>query len=110
MTSGLGECLMDRMSETSAAKRGANGRMTKPVNFYCAAPKAKEVSLAGDFNDWKPGAMERRVDGCWFAQVPVCHGHHRYIFLVDGQRRLDPRAAGVTHDEIMGDVSLLAVS
>jgi hypothetical protein len=28
----------------------ATGRMTKPVNFYLAAPSAQSVYLVGDFN------------------------------------------------------------
>ena len=86
--------------------------MTKPVNFYCAAPGAKFVNLVGDFNDWDPAAhpMERRVDGWWFLQVLLTHGHHQYRFLVDGKSMLDPRAAGITHNERDEEVSLVAVS
>ena len=29
-------------------------KMAKPVNFVCVAPDAKQVHLAGDFNDWDP--------------------------------------------------------
>jgi hypothetical protein len=54
--------------------------------------------------------MQRQIDGWWFLQVPLRHGHHRYVFLVDDKPTLDPRATGVTHDEQIGDASLLAVS
>lgn len=86
--------------------------MTKPVNFYCAAPGAKNVCLAGDFNDWNRNAfpMHRQVDGWWFLQVSLSHGHHHYVFLVDGKPTLDPRATGVAYDTVMGNVSLVAVS
>ena len=86
--------------------------MAKPVNFYCAAPEAKAVYLVGDFNDWDPTSlpMERRVDGWWFLQVPLPHGHHRYRFLVDGQPVLDPQATGAARNEAKEEVSLVAVS
>ena len=86
--------------------------MIKPVNFYCAALRAKSVTLAGDFNDWDPASlpMERRVDGWWFLQGPLTHGHHQYRFLVDGKPMLDPRATGVARSERDEEVSLLAVS
>ena len=86
--------------------------MTKPVNFYCAAPGAKSVSLVGDFNDWDPTSapMRQQVDGWWFLQVPLTHGHHQYRFLVDGKSMLDPRAAGIAHNERNEEVSLVAVS
>lgn len=84
----------------------------KPINFYCAAPRAKAVFLVGDFNDWNPTSlpMERRPDGCWFAQVPLQHGHHQYRFLVDGQPTLDPMATGVAHSDANEEISLIAVS
>jgi len=86
--------------------------MAKPVNFYCAAPSAKSVCIVGDFNEWDPTShpMEQRVDGWWFTQVSLTHGHHKYRFLVDGKPRLDPRAAGVTLNDLNEEVSLLAVS
>ena len=82
----------------------------KPVNFYCAAPQAKSVELAGDFNHWHPLPMQRSVDGWWLAQVQLCHGHHQYRFLVDGRPMLDPHATGVVRDEHNQPVSLIAVS
>lgn len=84
----------------------------KPINFYCDAPKAQAVHLAGDFNRWDPTThpMERRVDGWWFLQVPLTHGHHQYRFLVDGKPMLDPRATGVARNEWDEEVSLVAVS
>jgi 1,4-alpha-glucan branching enzyme len=82
----------------------------KPVNFYCAAPQAKSVELAGDFNHWHPFPMERSVDGWWLAHVELTHGHHQYRFLVDGKPMLDPHATGVVRDEQGERVSLIAVS
>jgi 1,4-alpha-glucan branching enzyme len=82
----------------------------KPTNFYCAAPNAKLVELAGDFNHWHPLPMQRSVDGWWLAQVQLRHGHHQYRFLVDGKPMLDPHATGVVRDEHGEQVSLLAVS
>jgi 1,4-alpha-glucan branching enzyme len=82
----------------------------KPVYFYCNAPRAKLVELAGDFNHWHPLPMQRSVDGCWLAQVQLCHGHHQYRFLVDGKPTLDLHATGVVRDEHGEQVSLLAVS
>jgi 1,4-alpha-glucan branching enzyme len=82
----------------------------KPVNFYCAASHARLVEFVGDFNQWHPLPMQRSLDGWWFAQIELCHGHHQYRFLVDGQPMLDPRATGVARDEQGEKVSLIAVS
>jgi 1,4-alpha-glucan branching enzyme len=87
-------------------------RMTKPVNFYCAAPSAQSVYMAGDFNLWNPTShpMRRREDGWWYIEVPLTHGHHRYLFLVDGKPVLDPKATGIARNESNERVSLMAVS
>ena len=89
-------------------------RMAKPVNFYChARPDAKSVRLVGDFNDWDLTSlpMQRQPDGWWSAQVPLTHGHHQYVFLVDGEPELDPRAAGLVNGLTpFAKASLMAVS
>jgi len=85
---------------------------TKPVNFYCNAPNAASVVLVGDFNNWDATSypMQQQVDGCWFLQVQLTHGHHLYRFLVDGKPFLDPRATGIARNERNEQVSLIAVS
>ena len=88
-------------------------RMAKPVNFYCYAKSgAKSVRLVGDFNDWDITSlpMQRQPDGWWFVQIPLTHGHHQYVFLVDGEPELDPRAAGIVRVDTFGKASVIAVS
>ncbi len=103
---------MNLASETSASGRYSARNNRKPVNFYYDAPGAKTVCLVGDFNRWNPSThpMERRLDGWWFLQVLLSHGHHQYRFLVDGQPVVDPHAVGVVHNEFNEEVSLIAVS
>lgn len=82
----------------------------KSVNFYCAAPEAQKVEITGDFNHWRPFPMQRLLDGWWFVRLELCHGHHQYRFVVDGNPRLDPNAIGSAVDERDERVSLVAVS
>jgi 1,4-alpha-glucan branching enzyme len=84
----------------------------KPINFYCNAPEAAEVFISGDFNDWNPTShrMEKQHDGTWFAQLQLNHGHHHYLFIIDGKPTLDPRAQGIGRNELNEKVSLIAVS
>jgi 1,4-alpha-glucan branching enzyme len=86
--------------------------MAKPVHFICRAPQAASVSLVGDFNGWNPAAdpMHRQVDGSWFLEVPLTHGHHRYLFLIDGKPTPDAQAMGAVRNERNELVSLVAVS
>ena len=104
---------MNIMSATTTGRSPYSARNTpKPVNFYCQAPGAQTVHLVGDFNRWHPRSlpMHRQVDGVWFLQVMMTHGHHQYQFLVDGQPTLDPRAAGKTLNERQEEVSVVGVS
>src|SRR5260370_25774704 len=97
----------------AASTPGINryGGMTtaKPVNFYFAASTAQSVHLVGDFNDWDDAShpMKRQVDGSWFLQLQLTHGHHGYRFLVDGKLMLDPHATGIGRNERNERVSLI---
>ena len=85
---------------------------TRPINFIYLAPEAKKVSVIGDFNHWRPDAnpMTRMPDGGWFARIPLHHGHHQYLYLVDGKAVLDPRAQGTSRNAKNEKVSIIAVS
>ena len=96
--------------ETTAPYSARN--MAKPINFYFVSPAAKSVNLMGDFNDWDPNSlpMQRRVDGWWFIQVPLTHGHHHYLFVVDGVPTLDPQATGTVSVDHYSKASMISVS
>lgn len=104
------------MSNVGSFSVGGNRYSAKnnvrPTNFLYFAPQAKNVSVIGDFNNWSPNAnpMKRQPDGGWTAQVPLTHGHHHYLFCVDGVTTLDPRAQGIGRNAKNERVSLIAVS
>ncbi len=58
--------------------------MWKPLNIY-----AKEVCLAGDFNEWTPIPMTREKD-MFGIIVELPPGKYQYKFIVDGEWREDP--------------------
>jgi 1,4-alpha-glucan branching enzyme len=84
----------------------------KPVPFVCHAPEAQAVYITGDFNHWNPSEhpLKQMPDGAWRTEVMLSHGHHHYLFIVDGKRVLDPRAQGVARNSQNEKVSLVAVS
>ncbi|MDX1951131.1 MAG: glycoside hydrolase family 13 [Verrucomicrobiota bacterium] len=84
--------------------------MRKPINFTCFAPAAREVFLVGSFNQWQPQVMKRQPDGGWHLQAQLSHGHHQYLFLIDGTPTIDQRAQGIVRNEKNERVSLIAVS
>ena len=87
-------------------------RVLHLVDFFCRAPQAKSVSLIGDFNRWQPDShpMTRMPDGGWVIRMELPHGHHQYLFLMDGKPTLDPNAMGQVHNERNETVSLIAIS
>ncbi len=101
---------LDALFEIPIGPRYSAKEMAKPIHFFCDAPGARSVHLTGDFSEWNPLPMERQMDGWWFLEVPLTHGHHQYQFLVDGQPTLDPRATGVGRNDRNQLVSLIAVS
>jgi 1,4-alpha-glucan branching enzyme len=67
---------------------------TVNVPFSMFAPKAKGVSLCGEFNGWSQQAnpMEPRADGHWQTTLALKPGRYQYKFLADGQWTADPQA------------------
>jgi len=82
------------------------------VDFFCDAPQAKGVALVGDFNGWDTTAtpMHRTTDGRWTVTLELHHGHHQYLFVVDGTPRLDTKAGGTARNNRNEPVSIVAVS
>ncbi|MDA1276884.1 MAG: glycoside hydrolase family 13 [Verrucomicrobia bacterium] len=101
-----------RSQSSKNSSRYSAKNFSIPVNFSYYAPDAERVSVIGDFNEWRPdeNLMELQPDGAWTLQVLMCHGHHHYQFLVDGEHKLDPRAQGIGRNERNERVSLIAVS
>lgn len=54
-------------------------------------PNAKNVSIAGDFNNWAPNSFQLSKAGDeWEITVHLSPGKHLYKFLVDGKWIIDP--------------------
>jgi chromosome partitioning protein len=63
------------------------------VVFVTLYPRAKNVQIAGDFNNWQPTstAMQRVGDsGVWQIKMKLPNGTYRYRLVVDGQWQQDP--------------------
>ena len=57
----------------------------KKVRFLLKAPKARQVVLMGDFNNWSGQTMARDDTGRWTATVMVPPGRYEYKLMVDGR-------------------------
>jgi len=70
--------------KTHATKHG-HEQSESVVHFFCYAPDAQSVFVAGTFNDWQPDAtpMVRDDEGEWETSLPLSPGRYEYKFVVD---------------------------
>ena len=66
-------------AQTQAAQR--------TVRFEVDIPKARNISVAGNFNDWKPEATRLTFIGGtkWLKDLLLPPGRYEYRFVVDGK-------------------------
>lgn len=56
-----------------------------PVRFIYHNAQAREVCLAGSFNQWSPGGhCMARTGETWALDVLLARGRHEYVFVIDG--------------------------
>lgn len=87
------------MKKLKKAKTQSDGRFLRPVItkdgvlFTYYSPKASQVHVVADFNNWKVGQLlMENVEGTgmWQRLVPLKKGKYEYKFFVDGQWLNDP--------------------
>jgi len=64
------------------------------VTFAMESSAAKDIYIAGDFNDWQINDESRLVrgeNGFWEKRVSLPHGRYRYKFVVDGEWTVDSK-------------------
>jgi len=74
------------------------GRTSNFVNFSLFAPEARQVGVAGTFNNWNPASHQLKKDpeGIWRGSFLIAPGVHQYRFLKDGCWVNDAQAQGQT--------------
>lgn len=102
--------LLTRSAPVDPAVPVASAQEAVLIQFKLNAPQATQVSLAGDFTEWRPTyEMTQAEPGVWTIVVPLDPGVHDYAFIVDGERWVaDPNAPAVD-DGFGGRNSRLAV-
>jgi len=68
----------------------------KKVQFEFSAPGAREVFVAGEFNNWDARAnpLKKDKNGLWKITLPLTPGKYEYRFLTDGKWGNDPSCSG----------------
>lgn len=69
---------------------GKNPAVNKNDFEYCAA-EAKEVAVAGTFNDWKPVPLKPNGKGKWALSLKLKPGRYEYRYFVDNTWQNDQR-------------------
>lgn len=74
-------------------------------------PQARQVFVAGSFNDWQPTAtpLQPTGDGRWAVQLSLPPGRYEYRFVADGEWVDDPNAKEVVPNPHGGANALLVV-
>jgi hypothetical protein len=101
---------------TGPAQTIATGPAQQPtvfVRLILLQPRARSVSVAGDFNGWNPARtrLERTGDGMWSATIPLKPGRYQYMFVIDGKQWIaDPLAAEEATDGFGAQNAVLDVA
>jgi 1,4-alpha-glucan branching enzyme len=76
------------------------------VLFTYYSPKASQVYVVADFNDWEVGKLPMvniEGSGMWQRIVPLGKGRYEYKFYVDGQWVSDPNNPDKSVNEFGGN-------
>jgi len=78
--------------ETLTKAQHGHQQSSDVVDFFCHAPEANSVFVAGTFNQWRPDVtpMLGSKEGEWTTSVSISPGHYGYKFVVDGQWCCEP--------------------
>ena len=81
------------------------------VTFRLSRPAARNVAVAGTFNNWNPSAatLRRGADGVWSLGLTLAPGKYEYRFVVDGEWISDPAASETAPNPFGGVNSVILV-
>jgi 1,4-alpha-glucan branching enzyme len=91
-------------------RRVASG--SQQVRLEIIRSQAREVFVAGSFNDWQPTATPLKLvgEGKWVVEVSLPPGRYEYRFIADGEWVDDPNAKEFVPNPHGGANALLIVS
>ena len=84
---------------------GPNGETVYFVRFAIERKGAKEVALAGDFNQWTPVSLvpSSKQEGLFTVELPLSAGIYAYSFVVDGKQWVADESANRLVDDGFGE-------
>jgi len=88
--------------KTGTRKRKTDAKAVKrKVQFEYPSPEAKEVYLAGEFNNWDThgNLMEKDKNGVWKTTLSLKPGIYEYRLFADGSWENAPSCSGCVPNE-----------
>ena len=81
------------------------------AEFSFFRPKARKVSIVGDFNGWSISKMpmKRLRDGYWAASLRLPEGDFKFRYYADGEWYVDYAGFGLDHGRF-GPDSVVRIS
>lgn len=81
----------------------------EPYRFVIYRPGAMQAEITGDFTGWERLPMERiGASGYWEISLDLQQGEHRYVFILDGNKRMaDPTSLAREKDDFGGENSIV---
>src|SRR5690242_3047585 len=104
--------LLTRGPEPARSPRAA-AHDSVVVRFVLYAPGARQVAVAGTFNQWDRDAaplVPAGSSGVWSTTLALPVGQHQYAFVVDGERWVADPGAPAVDDGFGRRNSLMAVT
>jgi hypothetical protein len=72
-------------------------------------PGAKSVAIGGDWDDWRPHALQSVGPDIWSGSLALKPGTYHFNLLVDGTDWVVPGGVAIVSDGLGGLVGLLQV-
>ncbi|MDD5067922.1 MAG: hypothetical protein PHF84_12830 [bacterium] len=87
-------------------------KLKNGYNFSVLAPRAKYVSLVGDFNNWLDNRhpMEKNEFGVWSITIALKKGVYSYKFNIDGAWVIDQNNSQIVKDSLGDRRSLIEIT
>lgn len=82
------------------------------VRFELVAPDARQVAVAGSFNEWDEQRVpltRNAATGLWSVTLPLRPGEHEYLFVIDGERWVPDPSAHAQVDDGFGQLNSVIV-
>jgi 1,4-alpha-glucan branching enzyme len=92
---------MRTKESASSSKISAKTNSDCKVTFEFFAPEAKQVQLAGSFNNWNSAETELKKDktGRWKVSLSLKPGRYEYRYVVDGSWQNDQKPVAMVRNE-----------